>query len=435
MATKKRNLQVKETGEVESKDTSGKKTKPSKKQKKAKTGDSKEKGKRKSKDKDRVKDKDKDKDKEETVLLTDKEQPIQPPVFTEEEAKKNEQNVRDLLNQTFLQAASKKEGRQLDEFLLLLAKTPVERLSSPTGESIITCLRTDTIADAFQKILDNNILSLPVIKAGGMYYGFVDLLDIVTWLVDQVGSLELLKHSSPTLPPTQENIRVTDRILDRLKNDFKTTTVGHVMTYPVSKSNPFHPVPRGTSLLSVMEILATGVHRLPVLGQGDRLMQIVTQSDIVHWVSDHLQLLGKMRALSVRDMDSCIQYVLSVSQHERTIDAFRMMRIMRVSGLAVVNKKGRMIANLSAKDLKKIAKDGKYMSRLFEEVGSFRDHRKTLKFVKLSNTLEDVFNLFKRHQIHRVYIVDDGMYPIGVISLTDIIRELLPNPVSGLSET
>ncbi len=45
--------------------------------------------------------------------------------------------------------------------------------------------------------------------------------------------------------------------------------------------------------------------------------------------------------------------------------------------------------------------------------------------VTTANTLADCIRLVTTHKIHRIYIIDDHFKPIGVISLSDILRELI----------
>jgi CBS domain-containing protein len=48
-----------------------------------------------------------------------------------------------------------------------------------------------------------------------------------------------------------------------------------------------------------------------------------------------------------------------------------------------------------------------------------------LKTVTINDTLEDVINTLAEHRIHRLFIVNDDRKPIGVISLKDLLLEIL----------
>ncbi len=49
-----------------------------------------------------------------------------------------------------------------------------------------------TLGPILQKMVENDVHALPVVQGGSAsmdYYGFVSMLDIVTWLVDRMGEL------------------------------------------------------------------------------------------------------------------------------------------------------------------------------------------------------------------------------------------------------
>jgi len=44
---------------------------------------------------------------------------------------------------------------------------------------------------------------------------------------------------------------------------------------------------------------------------------------------------------------------------------------------------------------------------------------------RLQATVEDVILKLSVHRVHRIYVVNDSMKPIGIITLTDIMQFLL----------
>jgi len=300
------------------------------------------------------------------------------------------------------------EVSQEDEFLLLLAKTKVDDLGPK--RQIVTAYTADTLPEAFTKMINNKILSLPVLTFDGEYHGYIDILDIVTWLVDRVG---------------EENILRKKEYKDII-DDFKVTTVDTMVIHgPYVKRNPYHAVEAGSSLLTAVEILARGVHRVPIV-EGDALVNIITQTTVINWIKSNWDKFGK-KDVKVADMD-CFSWVLFVYDSEKAIDAFRLMKLAKVGAVAICNDAEKLVGSISLRDIKKISGDAKYFSRLFDTVTSFRDKRR-LPHVTVTedNTLTDVLNLLEKHNIHRVYIVDKHDHAIGVISLTDILAAILPN--------
>lgn len=56
----------------------------------------------------------------------------------------------------------------------------------------------------------------------------------------------------------------------------------------LSRRNPFHPVKEEDSLLNVCEILAKGVHRVPVVDAEGKVVNIVSQSTIIQFINSHV---------------------------------------------------------------------------------------------------------------------------------------------------
>jgi len=294
-----------------------------------------------------------------------------------------------------------------DEFLLLLAKTKVDDIHP--RRDIVTVDTSESLADAFTRMNSNSLQSLPVLINGTKWHGYIDILDIVTWMIDKLG----------------ENYIVTREDERKIIAEFRSTRVDTVMLSPYGKRNPFHPIDSGSSLLTAVEVLAKGVHRVPII-EGEKLVNIVTQSSVINWIKQNEEKFSK-KDLLVAEMDNAFKYVMSVFDIERAIDAFRLMRLARTPGLAIVNENEEIVGNISARDLKKISGDAKFFHRIFSNVLVFEDRRRLpIITVKVENTLMDVINLLEKHHIHRVYIVDDINRPIGVISLTDILAAILP---------
>jgi len=296
-----------------------------------------------------------------------------------------------------------------DEFLLLLAKTKDTDLH-PGKKVILKCQRSDSLTSVFKTLSSNKILSMPVLTKSGKFWGFIDILDIIKFMVDLVG----------------EHIYSKKDFDFFALEEFQNSKVKDIMKYPVAKLNPFHPVMSTQSLLSVCEVLSTGVHRVPIINGEQELVNIVTQSSMLKFIYDHMEQIGGKRKMKLKWMAMSDQYVLSVNQHEKAIDAFKLMKICKVSGVAVVSDHDKLVGNISAHDIKRITSTARWISRLFTEASTFVQQAPVC--VKKTDTLETLITTLVNNKIHRVYVVDDKHVPIGVLSLTDIINELIHSP-------
>jgi len=128
-------------------------------------------------------------------------------------------------------------------FFEALVYTKVEQLRVP-GNTVFIAERTDRVVDVFKGLVRYNFLSVPILqKTGRKYYGFLDMADIVHYVVESFGAGKL--------EATQDFWQLIDK-----EEEFREKTVKDVMKYPVAFRNRFHPVQNGYSLLAALEILA-----------------------------------------------------------------------------------------------------------------------------------------------------------------------------------
>jgi len=317
----------------------------------------------------------------------------------------SDENIQNMIQHV----AEKKDYPPSDAFLLMLAKTTVEEIDFSKKSKIISVSRQDSLPSAFKKLIENNILSLPVLNMDDTFYGFIDILDIVTFLIDLLGEETL----------TREDVNIYQ--IDAFQN----ATVSQVMVYPISKKNPFHPFPVGSSLLSAMETLASGAHRIPVVNADNKLVNILTQSSVLQFIQKNKHLLGEKEKMKLKDIFLSNQYVLSVNNTDKAIDAFRLIRLAKVGAVAVINEEGRLVGNCSARDLKRISNNSILLARLFEPLENYLKDRHELVIATKDESLGEVIDRIVKKKLHRIFILDGDCKPDGLLSLSDILEELL----------
>jgi len=299
-----------------------------------------------------------------------------------------------------------------DEFLLLLAKTYVEDIHGIEEKSeIITVEQKEPISSAFKKLIKHNLLAVPLILQDGSYYGFLEILDIIAWIVNLLGEHVLTKE---------------DVDIEKLEA-FKSATVKQVMTYPISKKSIFRPFKLKTSLLSAMEELARGIHRIPVVDDEGKLVNIITQGSILKFIQKNMSLLGAKKEMKLFSMYfKSTQYVMSLSHHEKAIEAFRLLGITKVGAVAIVDDDGKLIGNCSARDLKRSAStlSHQFIARLFKPLSQYLGDQELVTATP-NDTLELVIKRVVEKNIHRIYVLDEEKKPQGLFSLSDILEELL----------
>jgi len=311
----------------------------------------------------------------------------------------------------------------VDNFVLLAAKIKCEQLR-PGGTTIHTINKNQTVAILFRTLIQNNILSLPVTNNKGKYYGSVNMLDIVT-LVCQ-------------LFENWKNFSIKDlETLFQQESKFTKTLVGDIMSHPVKKQTPFHPVHTGMSLFTVWEILAKEeLHRVPVIARGEETVQdIITQSMMIDFLWQNINQIGTAANTKVSQFEPPLVALFTVNQSSKVIEAFREMMNYNVSGLAVVDNAGKLVDNISMRDLRGLGWEPSSFWRLWYNVTDFKSRLKDeTRFVPekpvvvtANSTMGEVIEHMASKHIHRVFVVDDvkTMVPTRVITQTDVLKQLL----------
>lgn len=120
--------------------------------------------------------------------------------------------------------------------------------------------------------------------------------------------------------------------------------------------------------------------------------------------------------------------VVTVKETETLLFAYQELIKSNVHGLGVVDNEGRLSGNLSAWDLKYL-KQRSFVPFL-EPVKKFLINLRNLHQVgadfvigiKLKHTIRQCMQRMVTAKVHRLFIVDDDLKPIGVITNSDLIR-------------
>jgi len=314
------------------------------------------------------------------------------------------------------------------EFMVALIHTRVEALRLPENK-VFVADRTDKIVDVWKGLVRHNFLSVPVLKNLGnpndrKWWGFVDVNDIINYVVDHFPHQTLSK----------ENQDFWDLV--KADEEFQKRTVDEIMQFPGfgRLGNLFHPVKGGYSLYYAIESLAKerDLHRLVVVNDEGVILNMITQSHVIDFLNKNMNNIGEKLNKPVSEIYR--QGVFSVKEDDMAIEAFKLMSANRISGVAIVDEDGKLKGNISNRDLKAISTDGSLFWRLFSKAKNFRIHarkdadpappRGTVT-VHAQDTLRTVISRLSENQIHRVYVIDADRRPLGVISLRDVLQQII----------
>jgi len=151
-----------------------------------------------------------------------------------------------------------------------LEKTTIQVLEEV---DIITVPSTATTAEALRILSKHNILCAPILdESSNSYIGLVDMLDLVTFIVDIFKDLEGQGEVTDFFSVLESGERF-------ITQDVKTIA-------DFSKRNPFLPVRSDASLMHVLKLFGElRIHRLPVVNEAGKVVNLITQSAIVEFIT------------------------------------------------------------------------------------------------------------------------------------------------------
>uniref|UniRef100_A0A7S2NQR0 CBS domain-containing protein n=1 Tax=Cyanoptyche gloeocystis TaxID=77922 RepID=A0A7S2NQR0_9EUKA len=271
-----------------------------------------------------------------------------------------------------------------------------------------------TVEDVLKLFETHSIRATPVYELGPggrkVYTGIVSVIDLLKFTTAEIfHSL----HSDECAPPN----------LDKDDTEFLKRPVSEVLASGSDSVVAIHP--ETDSLRALVEAFSQHTLRALVQSSTDKSaqrLQLVSQTDIMRFMLSHASELPSLMATSVSTFFMPNPVVFDISH--RTVDAFVMMYCKKVGAIGVVDECGILIANLSASDLR------------FLRAGNISDLQQPLAYFLFStkgevraplccqpsDSLFDVISAILSHHVHRIWVVDADRRPVGLVTLTDVLR-------------
>jgi len=186
----------------------------------------------------------------------------------------------------------------------------------------------------------------------------------------------------------------------------------------------FAPMSGELSLYHLVETFTRGIHRVPVFDStGTKVMSVVSQSLVVKFLADHLGQVGRAGSKSLRDLHLGVKKVVTVDESAKAIEGYRLMDANKLESIAVVGADGKLVAQLSASDLRGLSKE--LFAALDRRISDFTGKAKRVSTCQPDTKLRDVVKQLATGSLHRLWIVDKDQRPIGVVSLGDVMKALM----------
>jgi len=194
-----------------------------------------------------------------------------------------------------------------------------------------------------------------------------------------------------------------------------------------SHRNPWVTVGESASVQTAIERMSKdGLHRLAVLASDSQLSDILTQSSIIRYLNSNVGELPNADQ-TLEELKLGNSNVHTVPMDRSAYHAFKKIIELNVSGLGVTDADGKLVANISATDIKKFGYDNYLLSNMFLTLDKFLVLDKEngaevppVITVSSNDTLRTLLNRFAESRVHRLYI-KDGEELKGVVAMGDVL--------------
>ena len=240
--------------------------------------------------------------------------------------------------------------------------------------SVVTLQHNCTVGDALAVLERNNILSAPVVISTDMLdrspdepvetlIGFFDGADAIRVILDVVGA----NASAPT--DEHGTMLFWMREIERLERQIADVPLikclGHdadlMYTPNASSTTVWNLVVEGF-LGGKSEERTSIIHRVALFEATGEVSHIISQTDVMRWLrARDRNLSHSLEHFTLRELgfgsEERAEHFVKVDARVPTIECFAMMTRERVSGVAVTDSAGCIIADLTASDLRMLTRN------------------------------------------------------------------------------
>jgi len=251
-------------------------------------------------------------------------------------------------------------------------------------------------------LITNGILSAPVIRPDSTCAGVIDLSLIVSAAVHRADqTLQLLSDAIDTSVTVDAVVSQSAEYL-----------------FPFFEHNP---------LSVLMDVFASGIHRVTLISETYELIAPCSQSDMIALINKYFRngLFPHVAAMTVDALELGQQNIVRIESTATLRRALHTLSDEHVSSVAIIEPDtGMLIGDVSASSLR-----GLNLLQSFElDIVTFlaSEHPASLcpKCIGTGGSLSELLNLLSENRSHRVWILDDSARPLHVVTITDILRLL-----------
>jgi len=273
----------------------------------------------------------------------------------------------------------------------------------------------DTVSKLLKLLKSTNVSGAIVLKDIPSHdvRGFVDVLDIANLIIKEANLPGL-----PFFTNTDKEYLLT--IGHRIAQQSCASILN------LSGRDPMYKISLDDTAWDSLKFL-NEAHRVAVTNTDGIVVNVLAQMDIVNLLLSRYTFSGSNLEKPFLEAGLTPNSVVgSLDENVNVMGALRYMRDCGISGVAIINKAGKLITNLSASDFLGLTEEN--FDYLTLTIGDFlqRVHGflKPPVYCRSHDTIETILLKLQLHKVHRIYICDQNLKPTGFLSLTDIIQFL-----------
>jgi len=315
---------------------------------------------------------------------------------------------------------------QIQNFNDVLKNITLQRIifENWTRKNLVLVNSNQPIERALSRINTHNIHSLPVVDANssnGAVIGVIDILDIIS----------ALSESWETNSTRSQRVQTLFTPISELLSSQKPHPPTHLMSIHTTLHDAIKQM--ATARINRVLIVERPLDKIIIqqAGPEDVVLGLLTQSDIIRFAAENLMWIKRepLFQKTLRQLSLGQRKPIIVQPDVLAYQAFKEIHNKEGrEGVALVDNSGKLIANISASNIKGMTRAN--IQLLYRPLTDFlaRDRKRgwwQLPITTtLDTTLESVLLQFVAAKVHRMYILDDEGKPVGEVSISDIVRQL-----------
>jgi len=272
---------------------------------------------------------------------------------------------------------------------------------------LIVISATAPLSTAIDVLTSNRILSAPVIRSDSTCAGVVDMASIVSFLVHC--------EKCAGLTPRQPNAHVQHAANITLMEVISQSTE---YLFPFFQYNPLNVL---------LDVFGSGVHRVTLISEAYELIAPCSQSDMIRLLNEYCQN-GMFPSLAAKTIESLGLGDQKITSADKTCTLRAVLQILadeHVSSVAIIDSdSGALVGEFSPSALRGLRNFDMLETDLVSYLAQERPAALNPKHVHLQDTFGDVLALLAEGRSHRVWILDEILRPVYVLTATDVLRLL-----------